>query len=320
MVEGSYNILSELLSCLKQELFEIKAQIQRNFLYIREEDACIKSIQESDSEEFKMFSPRSLSSLQKDEIIKANERKVDFQKQNEELVEKKSVIENRVKILEEVLKQESHNLTALHVQEEDRKRIARDLHDTALQNLTHLIHKIELCSLFIDEDPVKAKLELSVIGMGLKETVNEIRNTIFDLRPMTFDDLGFKAALERILDNINSSNKYSIVSDIDDVSCEKKQTLISVYRVIQESLTNIDKHAEADTIELKCKINGNFCVIDINDNGKGFDDQKDKMDEKHFGLGLMKERVALLNGKISIDSVMGEGTKIHMEIPLVELD
>ena len=320
MVEGSYHILSELLSCLKQELFEVNAEIQRNYLYIREEDACIKSIQESDSEEFKMFSPRSLNSLQKDEIIKANERKVDFQKQNEELVEKKKVIESRVNQLEKVLNQESHNLTALHVQEEDRKRIARDLHDTALQNLTHLIHKIELCGLYIDEDPIKAKLELSVIGMGLKETVNEIRNTIFDLRPMTFDDLGFKAGLERILDNANSSNKYSIVSDIDDVSCENNQILISIYRVIQESLTNIDKHAEADKIELKCKINGDFCVIDINDNGKGFNDQKDKIDEKHFGLSLMKERVTLLNGKIHINSVMGEGTKIHMEIPLAELD
>ena len=319
MIERSYNTLSELLTCLKQELFDINAKIQCNLLYIKEEDACIKSIQESDSEDFKMFSPRSLSSLQKEEITKANERKADFQKQNEELGEKKSVIESRIKILEEVLNQESHNLTALHVQEEDRKRIARDLHDAALQNLTHLIHKIELCSLYIDEDPVKAKLELSVIGIGLKETVNEIRNTIYDLRPMTFDDLGFKAGLERILDNINNSNKYSIVSDIDNVSCENNQTLISIYRVVQEGLTNIDKHADADRIELKCKISGDFCIIDISDNGKGFIDQKNKMDEKHFGLSLMKERVELLKGKIDINSVMGEGTKIHMEIPLTEL-
>ena len=119
MIEGSYNILNELLTYLKQELFEMNAQIHRNSLYIKEEDICIKSIQESDSEEFKMFSPRSLSSLQKDEIVKANERKADFQKQNEDLVEKKSVIENRIKMIEDVLKQESHNLTILHLQEED---------------------------------------------------------------------------------------------------------------------------------------------------------------------------------------------------------
>ena len=318
MMEDSYNILNDLLICFKQELFEINARIQRNLLYIKEEDACIKSIQESDSEDFKMFSPRSLSSLQKDEIAKANVRKTDFQKENKDLDEKKKVIENRVKILEEVLKQESHNLTALHVQEEDRNRIARDLHDTALQNLTHLIHKIELCGLYIDEDPIKAKLELSVIGKNLKEIVNEIRNTIFDLRPMTFDDLGFKAGLEQLLDHINENNKYDIISDIDNVSCENNQTIISIYRVVQEGLNNIYKHAEADRIEFRCKIIDDVCVIDIVDNGKGFYDEKEKVNERHFGLTLMKERVELLNGKINIDSVMGEGTKIHMEIPFDE--
>ena len=318
MMEDSYNILNDLLICFKQELFEINARIQRNLLYIKEEDACIKSIQESDSEDFKMFSPRSLSSLQKDEIAKANVRKTDFQKENKDLDEKKKVIENRVKILEEVLKQEGHNLTALHVQEEDRNRIARDLHDTALQNLTHLIHKIELCGLYIDEDPIKAKLELSVIGKNLKEIVNEIRNTIFDLRPMTFDDLGFKAGLEQLLDHINENNKYDIISDIDNVSCENNQTIISIYRVVQEGLNNIYKHAEADRIEFRCKIIDDVCVIDIVDNGKGFYDEKEKVNERHFGLTLMKERVELLNGKINIDSVMGEGTKIHMEIPLDE--
>ena len=319
MTESSYNVLNELLICFKQELFEINAQMQCNLLYIKEEDACIKSLQESDSEEFKMFSPRSLSSLQKDEIVKANARKTDFQKQNEDLDEKKRIIENRVKILEEVLKQESHNLTVLHLQEEDRKRIARDLHDTSLQNLTHLIHKIELCGLYIDEDPVKAKLELSVIGIGLKEIVNEIRNTIFDLRPMTFDDLGFKAGLERLLENINDNKKYVIISDIDDVSCENNQIFISIYRVVQEGLNNIYKHAEADKIEFRCKIKDNVCFIDIIDNGKGFYNEKEKLDERHFGLSLMKERIELLNGKINIDSVMGEGTKIHIEIPLIEL-
>lgn len=318
MIEGSYNILNELLTRLKQDLFEINAQIQCNLLYIKEEDACVKSLQESDSEEFKMFSPRSLSSLQKDEIVKANARKADYQKQNEDLGEKKRVIEDRVKILEEVLKQEGHNLTVLHLQEEDRKRIARDLHDTALQNLTHLIHKIELCGLYIDEDPVKAKLELSVIGMSLKEVVSEIRNTIFDLRPMTLDDLGFKAGLERLLENINESKKYDIISDIDDVSCENNQIIISIYRVVQEGLNNIYKHAEADKIEFRCKIKENVCLIDIVDNGKGFYDEKQKVDGRHFGLTLMKERIELLNGRINIDSVMGEGTKIHIEIPLTE--
>ena len=318
MIQDNFNILNDMLTTLKQELFNINAQIQCNLLYIREEETCIKSLQESDSDDFKMFSPRTISSLQKDEIAKAKIRKTEFENQNLELNEKKTTVEDKIKTLEKVLKKESHNITVLYLQDEDRKRIARDLHDTSLQNLTHLIHKIELCGLYIDQDPVKAKLELSVISKNLKETVNEIRNTIFDLRPMTFDDLGLKAGFERLLENINEGKKYRIVSDIDDVSCENNQILLSIYRVVQEGLNNIYKHAEAENINFCCKVAGDICVIDIVDDGKGFYEGVETKETRHFGLSLMKERIELLNGKIEIDSAMGEGTKIHMEIPLKE--
>lgn len=111
-----------------------------------------------------------------------------------------------------------------------------------------MIHKIELSSLYIDQDPIKAKLELSLVNQVLKKTIDEIRNIIFDLRPMTFDDLGFKAAVERLLLNINENQKYFMETDIDDVSCENNLILVTLYRVIQECLNNIDKHAEAEKI------------------------------------------------------------------------
>ena len=90
----------------------------------------------------------------------------------------------------------------LTIQEDERKRIARDLHDTSLQNLAHLIHKIELSSMYIDVDPNQAKLELASVNKKLREIIDEIRSILFDLRPMTFDDLGLKAALERLLMNL----------------------------------------------------------------------------------------------------------------------
>lgn len=94
---------------------------------------------------------------------------------------------------------ENNNLTIFKVQEEERQRIARDLHDTSLQNLTHLIHKIELSSLYIDKDPIQAKLELSIVEKSLRKTIEEIRNIIYDLRPMSFDDLGLKNAAFTII-------------------------------------------------------------------------------------------------------------------------
>ena len=233
------------------------------------------------------------------------------------LIQQKKDIENKIRIVEKVLRQENQNFAVLNLQEMDRKRIAEDLHDMSLQNLTHLIHKIELCSMYIDQDPVKAKLELSVISEGIKETVNEIRNIIFDLRPMTFEDLGWKACIEKLLEKFNETGKYRIISDIDDVSCENDRFFLSIYRAVQESLNNIDKHAEAEQIELHCKVINDVCVIDISDDGKGFyDSGEEKRENRHFGISMMKERIALLNGRINIDSAVGKGTKVHMEIPL----
>ena len=211
---------------------------------------------------------------------------------------------------------DNHNLTFLNIQEQDRQRIARDLHDTSLQNLAHLIHKIELSSMYIDTDSTQAKLELALVNKRLRETIDEIRNIIFDLRPMTFDDLGLKAALERLLSNLNEECPCVIHSDIDDVSCENNLVLVSIYRLAQESLTNFCKHANADNLFFSCKFENDKCIMDIVDDGKGFSSETPDDGKKHFGFALMRERVALLNGNIKIASEIGVGTKIHIEIPI----
>lgn len=317
MIQDNNDILVGILSIFRQQLSNINAQIHRNLLYIKEEETCVKNFENTDDDELKMFYPRIDNNFQKDEIEKANIRKIDYEKQNEVLYERKTLLEGMIEQMEIAIGQEGQKTTALNFQEEERKRISRDLHDTALQNLVHLIHKIELCNLYIDEDPLKAKLELSLISKSLKEIVNDIRDTIFDLRPMTFDDLGLKACFERLLENVNKDNRYVIISDIDDVSCENNLILLYIYRVVQESLNNIVKHAEAEKILFYCKSKDDICIIDIEDDGKGFyEEQNEKKNDKHFGISLMKERIELLNGTINISSLEGDGTKIHMEIPL----
>ena len=104
----------------------------------------------------------------------------------------------------------NQRLQILDIQEKERQRIARDLHDSSLQNLSHLLHNVELSSLYVDEDPVKAKLELAVVNSRLKSIIQEIRDTIFDLRPMTFDDLGLKEAFERLVYKLRESSKFNI--------------------------------------------------------------------------------------------------------------
>ena len=107
--------------------------------------------------------------------------------------------------------------SVLDVQEKERQRIARDLHDTSLQNLTHLVHKVELSSLYIDRDPVKAKLELATIEVGLRKVIDDIRNRIYDLRPMSFDDLGLRKTLLNLFSLINHEGQFEMIADIDDI-------------------------------------------------------------------------------------------------------
>ena len=317
MMRNNNDILTGMLSAFRQQLSDINAQINRNLLYIKEEETSVKSFENTDYDELKMFYPRIDNNLQKNEIKKANIRKTEYEKENGVLYERKNLLEDMIEQMEIAIGQEGQKTTALNFQEEERKRISRDLHDTALQNLVHLIHNIELCNLYIDEDPIKAKLELSMISKGLKEIVDEIRDTIFDLRPMSFDDLGLKASFERLLESVNKDNRYEIITDIENVSCENNLILLYIYRAVQEGLNNIVKHAEAEKILFSCKTKGDICIIDIEDDGKGFYESQGEMkDDKHFGLFLMRERIEILNGKIDISSLKGNGTKIHMEIPL----
>lgn len=211
------------------------------------------------------------------------------------------------------------NISVISLQEEDRQRIARDLHDTSLQNLTHLVHKIELAGLYIDQDPVKAKLELAVIRQNIKSVIDEIRNTIFDLRPMTFDDLGLKAAFERLILLFNENHLYEMEVEIEEVSCDTRLVLLTIYRVIQECFTNIKKYSNATKVTFHCHQKENLVVIDVTDNGKGFsvEEVEARTDMYiHFGISVMKERIKLLGGKIQITSEVGVGTEVHIEVPV----
>lgn len=208
--------------------------------------------------------------------------------------------------------------SVLDVQEKERQRIARDLHDSSLQNLTHLVHKVELSSLYIDRDPVKAKLELATIEAGLRKVIDDIRNRIYDLRPMTFDDLGLRQTLLNLFALINQDGRFEMVTDIDEIDNsltdqEKEISLIMIYRIIQECVYNAVEHSEGDRIEVSLKEKEDVFQIKVRDNGVGFDQREAGKKDRHFGLTVVKERVFLLNGKIEMDST--DGTSIFIEIP-----
>lgn len=207
-----------------------------------------------------------------------------------------------------------NQLQIIEIQENERRRIARDLHDTTLQNLTHIMHQIELGEMKIDKDVVDAKLELLSVRQNLRNVIDEIRNLIFDLRPMSFDDLGLKETLENLIDIIINYSKYEVKSKIDNIQ-GSDYFLISIYRIAREALVNAVKHSGGNQILFTCVENEDSVCIIVEDNGHGFS-QEDSKVSNHYGLEVMRERVNILKGSMDISSE--NGTKIIVNIPVVK--
>lgn len=205
-------------------------------------------------------------------------------------------------------------LQIIEIQENERKRIARDLHDTTLQNLAHVIHQIELGEIKMEQDIVGAKLELISARQNLKNVISEIRNLIFDLRPMSFDDLGLKETFENFIDIVKTYSKFEIISDIDEID-GSEYLLLSIYRIAREALMNALNHSGGNQIIFSCKENKDSLNIIVEDNGKGFS-QKDMEKSNHYGLDVMKERVEILKGTMNIS--FEKGTKVVVNIPVVK--
>lgn len=314
-------LLKETLQELSEEKAGFQEKVNKNLNRISEIDAYLKSIYDKEDTDFKVFSPRNVENVYKEQIDKSNKEKYALENENQHLYRQINRLHHYMENIQAVLDEEDSdfNLKSLDIQEKDRQRIARDLHDTSLQNLAHLIHRIELSSMYIDKDPIQAKLELASINKNMKTIIDDIRNTIFDLRPMSFDDLGFTDMLEDFLRKLQDRYKITVHVEIDNIKSNNNILLISLYRVIKEGCLNAMEHSQCGTLCVKVKNNWSKQSIDveIKDDGIGFDmEEASTQMTNHYGLKIMKERTELLGGKISIISEYGRGTKIIISVPM----
>ncbi|BCK01909.1 sensor histidine kinase [Anaerocolumna chitinilytica] len=215
-------------------------------------------------------------------------------------------------------------LNIIETQENERKRIARDLHDSTVQNLTTMMHKTELCTRLIDLDPIRAKLELQTMVGTIKSTINDMRNIIYGLRPMALDDLGLIPAIQKYIRDV--SNNYNIKVNFKIHNKEKillPVINLTLFRIIQESVNNAIKHGKANAIWVDIYYSDKSVRVQVKDDGIGIKD--DTLQKAHdnifsgYGLSMMKERVSILSGEFNIESVEKEGTKISIKIPLIKI-
>lgn len=318
-MEEKKEILEKLYDDFLKEKKSIQEKINECKNKISEVSSYIDNITSIEDSDFKFFSPRNVEAIYKDSLTENRNLKILYEEEYKNHIRKKEIIENRLKKIEFLLVNPENDLYELEIQETERQRIARDLHDSSLQNLTHIIHKLELASKYIDKDPIQAKLELASISKNIKEVINEIRSTIFDLRPMQFDDLGFKESVEELVTRIKNESSFNIIFDIDDLDLNNKAALMAIFRIVQECVNNAVKHSDGSLVNVKIKDDGTVFHIEISDDGKGFEVDKVLQNEKlnrHFGLMILEERVNILHGTIDFKSEKDKGTNIKIQLPL----
>lgn len=328
------------LEKLQEEYLEEKIQIDKTIanleIQLKENIEFIKFLDDSTDICYESFSPRNVNAKNKAQIQELKEKQKDIIHQMDEEKSRQTEMIQKIDELSSVIKvakstseknvkteldSDIYRLTLLETQENERQRISRELHDSTVQNLTSMIHKIELCSKLIDMDPIRCKLELTMMSRTLRDIINDTRQMIYNLRPMSFDDIGLEITIERALDKLKNEKACNINFTIEGEPYQINPVIgITLLRIIQEACNNAIKYANSSTIAVKLIYEINEVSISIEDDGVGFDvenlDVSNRKDNSGFGLSMMKERVYLLSGEIAIHSKKNEGTKILVRVPI----
>lgn len=211
----------------------------------------------------------------------------------------------------------SHLLTA---QETERKRISMELHDELGQALIALKLRLSSIQKKLRRDQKVLRDECEYVKGAIEEVIGNVRRLSQGLSPYLLETLGFTTALRRMFEDFSRDHKMETsleIADIDNFISQEKQLIM--YRIFQEALTNIRRHAQATRISVAIKKENNTLSFLVEDDGKGFDVEQVMMrdfDEKGLGLAAMGERVRMLGGSLDIRSETGKGTRISFTIPV----
>lgn len=209
----------------------------------------------------------------------------------------------------------------LEAQENERKRISRDIHDGPAQHMANVIMKADICSKVVQKDIQEGLKELADLKESVKAALKEVRGIIFDLRPMSLDDLGLNQTIQAIAKSIIEEAGMEVKLRLKSVNTEIEPIIqVAAYRIIQEILNNIKKHSKAKHVEIKLDYGTKYLNVILSDDGIGFDVEETlktvKTKGTSYGLISMFDRVNQLQGEIRIDSSKGVGTIYNIKLPI----
>jgi signal transduction histidine kinase len=223
----------------------------------------------------------------------------------------------RLRQLNEAL--EHHNTALLHVQEEERARISRELHDEVGQALTAINTNLALLQRIGSENPAQLLQRIAETQSLTAQTIDTVHRFARELRPLILDDLGLVAALRSCVRSFAERSGLRVhfqpAPEAEQLSNDQKTAL---FRVAQESLANVAKHARARHVTVRLRRVPHAVRLEIKDDGKGFnvDGQLRQRKTKRLGLLGMQERLRLVQGRFGLESCRGRGTTVRAEVPL----
>jgi two-component system sensor histidine kinase DegS len=209
----------------------------------------------------------------------------------------------------------------LEAQENERKRISRDIHDGPAQHIANIIMKSDICTIIIQKDLNAGLKELADLKESVKVALKEVRNIIFDLRPMSLDDLGLNKTIEQVVKSVSEDFNIDIKLKLKPMQTEVESIIqVAVFRIIQEIFNNIKKHSKAKQVEVKLDYGTKYLRLLISDNGIGFDVEETlkrvKTKGNSYGLIGILDRVKQLQGEIHIESSSGAGSVYNVVLPV----
>ncbi|ANC78610.1 histidine kinase [Fictibacillus phosphorivorans] len=220
-------------------------------------------------------------------------------------------------LVQNAQQKQEFGLQIIEAQEEERKRVSREIHDGPAQLMANVLIRSELLEkIFVEKGTEAARVEIKDLRVMVRDSLKEVRRIIYDLRPMALDDLGIVPTLDKYLRNVKESTGKEVeLHALGQTRRFPNKMEIAIFRLIQESVSNAVKHSEANLIEVKLEFTQKFISLYIRDDGKGFD-MAQPTKSNSFGMMGMRERVELLEGTLKVKSRINFGTSVYIQIPI----
>jgi two-component system sensor histidine kinase DegS len=209
----------------------------------------------------------------------------------------------------------------IQAQEEERRRISLQMHDGPAQSMANLVLRAEICQRLLEKDAEQARSELAGLKTAINTMLQDIRKFVFDLHPMTLEDLGLVPTIRRFASEFGEKNNLEVNIMVNGL--ESRMPIhyeVTLFRFIQEALNNVARHAQAHQVRVLLNVSEEILQIIVEDDGEGFHVNEvlsDDSGRRNLGITGMRQQIeVLLRGEFGIESAIGRGTRVAGNVPL----